>query len=116
MVFLIRAIHGLLSTFFLACMGSCTTRRSRMLIRRWFRRRRRSILEGAGVALNGGDCPLGGIHRRYGDEKAFFELLLPRERRSCGSRAGRRYSLGIALVLSSSAFDIFRRPVTIPAL
>jgi hypothetical protein len=35
------------------------------------------ILEGVIVYANGGDCPLGGVHHKYGDEKAFFELLLP---------------------------------------
>jgi hypothetical protein len=78
MVLLIRAIHGLLSAFFLACIGfvyyaAIADVDSPIA----YAAAGALILEGVVVALNGGDCPLGGIHRRYGDEKAFFELLLP---------------------------------------
>jgi hypothetical protein len=34
-------------------------------------------VEGALVVLSGGNCLLGPILRRLGDETAFFELLLP---------------------------------------
>jgi hypothetical protein len=78
MVLLIRTIHGLLSAFFLACIGFVyyaviADVDSPLVIAA----AGALILEGLVVALNGGDCPLGGIHRRYGDEKAFFELVLP---------------------------------------
>ena len=78
MVLLIRTIHGLLSAFFLACIAfvyyaAIADVNSPLA----FAAAGALVLEGAVVALNGGDCPLGGIHRRYGDEKAFFELLMP---------------------------------------
>jgi hypothetical protein len=29
------------------------------------------------VGLNGGDCPLGAVHKRVVDDRTFFELFLP---------------------------------------
>jgi hypothetical protein len=34
--------------------------------------------EGIVIVLARGNCPLGGLHRRYGDEKGFFELFMPK--------------------------------------
>lgn len=31
------------------------------------------------IALNNGDCPLGTVHARYGDEKTLFELVAGRQ-------------------------------------
>jgi len=57
--------------------------------------------EGAIVAVNRGDCPLGTVHRKYGDEKTFFELFVPRR---AAKRAGPFLAavtvLGFALVLA----------------
>jgi hypothetical protein len=36
------------------------------------------FIEGAAITLNKGDCPLSYLQRKYGDDKAFFELFLPR--------------------------------------
>jgi len=35
------------------------------------------IVEGAAMALNGGQCPLAFLHERYGDDKRFFDLWVP---------------------------------------
>ena len=35
------------------------------------------FIEGTAITLNKGDCPLSYLQRKYGDDKAFFELFLP---------------------------------------
>lgn len=35
------------------------------------------VLEGAGLLVGGGDCPMGRVQERWGDPKPFFELVLP---------------------------------------
>jgi hypothetical protein len=50
------------------------------------RRRNRSLaagigfpsVEGVALAIGGGDCPMAGRQREWGDPKPFFELVLPR--------------------------------------
>ena len=51
-----------------------------------FRRRRDPALaasvaflsiEGIGLAIGRGDCPMGEVQREWGDPKPFFELILP---------------------------------------
>jgi hypothetical protein len=101
MVLLIRTIHGLLSAFFLACIGfvyyGAIADVDSPLV---YAAAGALILEGVVVSLNGGDCPLGGIHRRYGDEKAFFELLLPAGAAKLAVPVlGAVTALGIALVV-----------------
>jgi hypothetical protein len=34
-------------------------------------------IEGIGLAIGGGDCPMGEVQREWGDPKPFFELILP---------------------------------------
>jgi hypothetical protein len=34
-------------------------------------------VEGIGLAIGRGDCPMGGRQREWGDPKPFFELILP---------------------------------------
>jgi len=105
MIGLVRLIHGLLSAFFLSCIGfvyyaAIADAHSRLAIVAAL------ILlgEGAVVALNGGDCPLGTVHRRYGDEKAFFELFLPpRAAKLAIPILGGIAGLGIALLAAQSA-------------
>lgn len=36
------------------------------------------LIEGIVITLNKGDCPLSYLQRKYGDDKAFFELFLPK--------------------------------------
>ena len=35
------------------------------------------LVEGAGLVVGRGDCPLGGVQERMGDPVPFFELVLP---------------------------------------
>jgi hypothetical protein len=78
MVFAVRAAHSLFSAYFLSCLA--------YLYYAAVARKRGPALaiaggsllvEGAVLAANGGDCPLGTVHRRFGDERTFFELFLP---------------------------------------
>ncbi len=102
MVILIRAVHGLLSAFFLSCIAfvyyAAIADVDSPLA---FAAAGALVLEGAVVVLNGGDCPLGIVHRRYGDEKAFFELLLPpRAAKLAVPVLGAVTALGIALLFA----------------
>jgi hypothetical protein len=73
-----RIVHAVWSAAQLAALGT---------IFRAVARRRRGpglwacvgflILEGAGLVIGRGDCPMGRIQERWGDPKPFFELLLP---------------------------------------
>ena len=78
MVLLIRALHGAISVFFLSCLAyvyyaAITRQRSRRLAVV----AGALVVEGVVVYANGGDCPLGPLHKRFGDEKTFFELFVP---------------------------------------
>lgn len=77
-VFAFRVVHTAISVFFLAAIGyvwwcALTGRRGRLL--------RLAVVslvaEGATVAANRGDCPLGGLQDRIGDPVPLFELVLP---------------------------------------
>lgn len=35
------------------------------------------VLEGGGLLIGRGDCPMGRVQERWGDPKPFFELFLP---------------------------------------
>ncbi len=73
-----RAAHGLISLVFLPCIAV-------IYLAAWrgeaeavtFAALAALCVEGALVLLSGGNCPLGPILRRLGDETPFFELLLP---------------------------------------
>jgi hypothetical protein len=78
MVFAVRAVHSLFSVFFLSCLAyvyyaALTRRRGPLLAAAGAA----LLFEGAVLAANRGDCPLGAVHRRFGDERTFFELFLP---------------------------------------
>ncbi|HEY5641093.1 MAG TPA: hypothetical protein VIW01_13685 [Dehalococcoidia bacterium] len=79
MVLLVRLLHGALSAFFLTCIGyvyyAALRRRSGPFL---YAAIGALTVEGVVVLTNGGDCPLGAVHRRYGDNRDFFELLMPR--------------------------------------
>lgn len=75
----VRSVHAALSLFFLSCLAYLyyavvARKRGRTV---WFAVGA-LLLEGAVVSLNNGDCPLGPVHRRYGDDKTFFELFVPK--------------------------------------
>ncbi len=78
MVILIRTLHGVITFVFLSCIFyiyySGITNKVGFLT---YIAIGLIILEGAVVSLNGGNCPLGAVHHKYGDDKAFFELFLP---------------------------------------
>ena len=73
-----RAAHGLISLVFLSCIAV-------IYLGAWRGKAETVTLaalaalcvEGALVLLSAGNCPLGPILRRLGDETPFFELLLP---------------------------------------
>jgi hypothetical protein len=57
------------------------------------------VCEGAAVAANGGDCPLGGLQERAGDPVPLFELVLsPRAAKLAVPTLGGVTALGITLV------------------
>lgn len=99
---LVRTMHGLISAFFLACIA--------VVYYAGISGRRRRVgsiaaialvAEGVVVSANGGDCPLGNVHRQYGDDKAFFELLLPqRAAKLAVPVLGAVATLGIALLIA----------------
>jgi len=77
MVFAVRAAHSLFSVYFLSCLAyvyyaGITRKRGPALAFA----SGSLLVEGAVLAANGGDCPLGTVHRRFGDERTFFELFL----------------------------------------
>ena len=79
MILLIRSIHGLITLYFLSCIGliyyAGITRQASVLA---YLAAASLVIEGIVVILNHGDCPLGAVHHRVGDDKTFFELFLPR--------------------------------------
>ena len=79
MIALVRFIHGLITLFFLACLAYVYYAGIRNEEGLWSWLAMGALLaEGVVVALNHGDCPLGAIHRRFGDDRTFFELVMPR--------------------------------------
>jgi hypothetical protein len=79
MVSLMRTIHGLISFYFVSCIvwiyySAISNHPNTMA----YIAAASLLLEGLVVLLNHGDCPLGAIHHRLGDDKAFFELFLPK--------------------------------------
>lgn len=78
MILLVRTVHGVISAFFLTCIGVlfyAGVSGEQLVL--GFAAAGALAVEGAIVGMNGGDCPLGQVHHRYGDERAFFELFLP---------------------------------------
>ena len=90
-----RIVHAVWSAAQLAALAT---------IFRGVARRRRSprlwacvaflTLEGAGLLVGRGNCPMGRVQERWGDPKPFFELFLPRR----AAKAAVPVLAGIALV------------------
>ena len=86
-----RIAHGLISLVFLSCIAV-------VYLGAWRGRTDTVTLaaigalcvEGVLVLLSGGNCPLGPLLRKLGDETPFFELFLPPERPSSPYRYLRR--------------------------
>jgi hypothetical protein len=78
LVLMSRIGHGVISLVFLSCIAV-------VYLGAWRGRADTVTLaavgalcvEGALVLLSGGNCPLGPLLRRLGDDTPFFELLLP---------------------------------------
>ena len=77
-VLLSRVAHALVAVLFLSCIG--------VVYVSAFRSQTSPVtlaavaalgIEGALVLLSGGDCPLGPLLRRIGDDTPLFELVLP---------------------------------------
>ena len=79
MITLIRTIHGMIAVYFLSCIAWIYYSAINNQPNTWAYLAAASLfLEGLVVFLNHGDCPLGKVHHRFGDQKAFFELFLPK--------------------------------------
>lgn len=65
------------------------------------------VTEGALVAANGGDCPLGGLQERLGDPDPLFELVLP-------PRAARLAVPVLGVVTACGLALAWRRPDVAP--
>jgi hypothetical protein len=104
MVLLVRLMHGAITAFFTSCIlyvYYAALRRKRGPI--LYGAIGALVVEGGVVMANGGDCPLGGVHRRYGDDRAFFELLMPqRAAKIAVPVLGAVAVLGIVLSLTRS--------------
>lgn len=102
--FLFRAFHAAISIGFLAAIGyvwwcALTGRRGKLL-----RVAIGSLVaEGAVVALNNGDCPLGGLQERIGDPIPLFELVLP-------PRMARLAVPALGIVAAGGMFVVATRP------
>jgi hypothetical protein len=73
-----RAAHGLISIGFLGCIALVYIGAWRGEAGRWTLAAVAALAaEGLLVALGGGNCPLGPLLQRIGDDKPLFELVLP---------------------------------------
>jgi hypothetical protein len=78
-IVLLRVLHGLIALMMIASVAVVYRSAASHTYNIWlFVATAALLIEGAAVALNGGDCPLSYLSRRHGDRKAFFELLLPK--------------------------------------
>jgi hypothetical protein len=100
-----RAGHAMIAVGFLTSIGyvwwcAVTGRRDR-----WLRRAIVALAgEGAVVALNHGDCPLGPLGDRIGDQVPLFELVLPpRAARLAVPVLGGVTAAGVGLLAARSA-------------
>lgn len=104
-VFLVRLLHGTITVFFLSCIGciyysAVTGRPNRLLLPAIAA----VAAEGAIVLTNGGKCPMGRVHHRYGDDRDFFELFVPyRYSRHAVPVLGGVTALGIFVALARVA-------------
>jgi len=77
-VLVTRVVHGLIAAFFLACIAAVYVAAVRATVDAFTLAALAALgLECVLVFACGGNCPLGPALRRLGDEKPFFELLLP---------------------------------------
>ncbi|MEW5993788.1 MAG: hypothetical protein AB1744_05255 [Candidatus Zixiibacteriota bacterium] len=78
MIYLVRVFHTIVGLFFIGCiiyvyycaLTGRATREAYIAIGVL-------VFEGLIVFLSGRRCPLAFLHRRFGDERGFFDLFLP---------------------------------------
>ena len=100
-----RSAHALIAIGFLSSIGyvwwcALTGRRGRWL------RLAIAVLAGEGVLVvkNGGDCPLGPLGERIGDQVPLFELVLsPRAARLAVPALGGVAALGVGILAARSS-------------
>jgi hypothetical protein len=77
-IYIIRTIHTLIAAFFIFCIGllyyfAFTGKSSLWII--WIIAV--LLIEGVILIVNKGKCPLSFLHRKYGDDKKFYDLFFP---------------------------------------
>ena len=78
--YFIRFIHLIVSFYFLGCLlflyySILINKESKLLYIVIIS----LLIEGLIIFLNRNICPLGILHKKYGDDKTFFELFMPKE-------------------------------------
>ena len=80
MLLVIRIVHAGFALLFIACIIFIYYCAITRLASPWLYPATIILLiEGIAVGLNKGDCPLGPIHLRYGDDKGFLDYSCPQE-------------------------------------
>jgi hypothetical protein len=78
MVAALRVFHGLICAIFLGCVAYVYYAAYTDTLDVWALVAAGTLLsEGVVLMLNDWRCPMGHLHRRYGDDKSFFELFFP---------------------------------------
>ena len=73
-----RVFHAAWSVAQMACLGRIWLSAIRPRRDRWLAASVAFLMvEGAGLIVGRGDCPMGAQQREWGDPKPFFELILP---------------------------------------
>ncbi len=103
MIGVVRIVHTLIALVFIASIAAVYYSGIAQTIGIWFYLATGALaFEGIVVIANRGDCPLGFLHRRYGDDKGFFELFMPkRVARHMIRFFGALTAIGYVLVLVS---------------
>jgi len=79
MIWVIRLIHSLIALTFFTAIGVIYFSAISETYNLWLYLALGGLLvEGITVILNGGNCPLLYLARKYGDDKTFLELFLPK--------------------------------------
>ena len=79
MIGLIRSIHTLIALMFICCIVVVYYSGITKAVNVWLYLATGALfIEGIVLTSNRGDCPLAYAHRKYGDDKAFFELFMPK--------------------------------------
>jgi hypothetical protein len=78
--YVIRFIHLIVSLYFLGCLlilyhSILINKESKLLYIAIIS----LLIEGLIIFFNRNTCPLGFLHKQYGDDKAFFELFMPKK-------------------------------------